>query len=254
VDAGLRDSSGYAPWKAATDILVALVLLVLAAPVILVAALLVKLTSRGPAFYSQVRLGRGGRTFRIYKLRSMRHNCERQSGPCWSTTGDPRITWLGRVLRPLHIDELPQLWNVLRGEMSLVGPRPERPEFAPALANHIPFYGARLQVRPGITGLAQVQLPADTDLASVRRKLAYDVYYVQHYSPWLDLQILVATGWYAVRLPYVLIRGLTGLPRSAAIEQCYERLNVRARFAAPLCRPDSDPDLLSLQAAPCLEV
>ena len=141
----------------------------MAAPFIFVAALLVKLTSRGPAFYSQVRLGLDGRPFYIRKLRTMYHNCERLSGPCWSTANDCRITPVGRFLRRSHIDELPQLWNVLCGEMSLVGPRPERPELIPTLARSIPGYRHRLEVRPGVTGLAQIQLPPDTDLDSVRR-------------------------------------------------------------------------------------
>src|SRR5207248_4660391 len=141
------------------------------------AMLLVKLTSPGPMLYTQTRLGRRGRPFTIYKIRTMLHDCESLTGPQWSTPGDTRITRVGRWLRRTHIDELPQLWNVLRGDMSLVGPRPERPEFIPELENAIPFYRDRLLVRPGITGLAQVQLPPDTDMDSVRRQLAHDIYY-----------------------------------------------------------------------------
>src|SRR5438552_3957175 len=173
--------------KVAMDWTLSLALLILAAPLVLLAALAVKLTSRGPIFYSQTRLGRGGQPYTIYKIRTMLHNCESKSGACWSTAGDPRITLVGRFLRRTHVDELPQLWNVLRGEMSLVGPRPERPEFVTTLEVVIPHYRARLAVRPGITGLGQVQLPADTDLTSVRRKLAYDLYYVRQLSLWLDL-------------------------------------------------------------------
>ena len=138
-----------------------------------VAAIVVKLTSRGPAFYTQIRLGQDGRAYAIYKLRTMTHDCEKLSGPQWSKKGDCRVTAVGRLLRRSHLDELPQLWNVLRGEMSLIGPRPERPEFVPRLERSLPHYRARLHVRPGVTGLAQVQLPPDTDLGSVRRKLAY---------------------------------------------------------------------------------
>src|SRR6266404_2021348 len=151
---GLAERDWYWRVKPWLDVLFALFLLVLAAPFILVAALLVKLTSRGPAFYSQVRLGLGGKPFSIRKLRTMYHNCERLSGPCWSSANDSRITPVGRFLRRSHIDELPQLWNVLCGEMSLVGPRPERPELIPTLARSIPGYRHRLEVRPGVTGLA----------------------------------------------------------------------------------------------------
>jgi lipopolysaccharide/colanic/teichoic acid biosynthesis glycosyltransferase len=181
---------GYAGCKAALDFTAALALFVLSAPLLLVLALLVRLTSRGPAFYTQIRVGRHGRPFKIYKLRTMTHACERQTGPRWSPPGDSRVTPFGRFLRKTHLDELPQLLNVLKGDMSLVGPRPERPEFFPALEQEIPRYRERLQVRPGVTGLAQVQLPPDTDLDSVRRKLAYDLYYIRHLGPWLDLRII----------------------------------------------------------------
>src|SRR5205814_291249 len=115
---------------------------------------LVRITSRGPAFYTQTRLGLRGRTFTIYKLRSMYEYCENHSGPLWSSKDDPRVTPLGRFIRRTHIDELPQLWNILRGDMSLIGPRPERPEFLPKLETIVPRYRERLRVRPGVTGLA----------------------------------------------------------------------------------------------------
>jgi lipopolysaccharide/colanic/teichoic acid biosynthesis glycosyltransferase len=201
-------------------------LLVLAAPIILLAAVLVKLTSRGPVFYTQTRLGLDGREYIIYKLRSMFHNCERHSGACWSTAGDPRITPVGRWLRRLHIDELPQLWNVLRGDMSLVGPRPERPEFIPHLEEALPLYRLRRAVAPGVTGLAQVQLPPDTDLESVRRKLAYDLYYVYNGNPWLDLQLLAATAIHVMGVPYSLIGKFLFLPRSEKVERVYQSLTL----------------------------
>src|SRR5205823_316253 len=115
----------------------------------------------------------------------------------WSIPGDPRVTLIGQVLRRTHLDELPQLLNVLRGDMSLIGPRPERPEFLPELEAAFPRYRDRLAVRPGVTGLAQVQLPADSDLDSVREKLRHDLYYIQHLGPWLDLRILICTAFYA---------------------------------------------------------
>jgi lipopolysaccharide/colanic/teichoic acid biosynthesis glycosyltransferase len=221
----LRRPVWYDPWKVAVEFCACLLMLVLAAPIVLLAALLVKLTSRGPAFYTQTRLGLGGREYPIYKLRTMFHNCERQSGARWSTAGDPRITWLGRWLRRTHIDELPQLWNVLRGEMSLVGPRPERPEFIPHLEEALPLYHLRREVRPGVTGLAQVQLAPDTDLESVRRKLAYDLYYVQNRSPWLDLQLLAATAIHVLGVPYALIGKFLLLPGSRRIEVLYRNLS-----------------------------
>jgi lipopolysaccharide/colanic/teichoic acid biosynthesis glycosyltransferase len=186
-------SGWYAYFRRAADFTLALVLLVATAPLVGLAALLVKLTSRGPAFYSQTRVGRGGRPFMIYKIRSMYHDCERDGGARWCRPDDPRILPLGYFLRRLHLDELPQLWNVLRGDMSLIGPRPERPEFVPQLGAALPRYGERLGVRPGLTGLAQLHLPPDTDLESVCRKLAHDLYYIQNLGPWLDLRLLLAT-------------------------------------------------------------
>jgi lipopolysaccharide/colanic/teichoic acid biosynthesis glycosyltransferase len=158
-------------WKRAVDRSFALALLVVTAPFLGLSMLLVKLTSPGPAIYSQTRLGKNGRPFTIYKIRSMTHNCEGQSVARWSTPGDMRVTPVGRFLRLSHLDELPQLWNVLRGDMSLVGPRPEPPEFVPQLERQIPHYRERLRVLPGLTGLAQFHLPPDTDMASVARKL-----------------------------------------------------------------------------------
>jgi lipopolysaccharide/colanic/teichoic acid biosynthesis glycosyltransferase len=193
--------SWYVEGKVVFDFVVSLVLFILALPVLLLTALLVKLTSRGPALYSQVRLGKNGRPYAMYKFRTMAHDCEKFSGACWSRPGDPRVTALGRMLRATHLDELPQLWNILRGEMSLIGPRPERPEFVPALARAIPSYRGRLQVRPGITGLAQVQLPPDTDIAAVRRKLAHDLYYIRHLSWWLDIRILACTVLHLSGIP-----------------------------------------------------
>ena len=205
----------YLPLKYGSDFVLALLLTVVALPVVALAALAVKLTSRGPAFYTQTRIGRGGRTFTIYKIRSMIHNCESLTGPRWSMPGDPRVTPVGWFLRATHLDELPQLLNVLRGEMSLIGPRPERPEFVPKLEREVPGYKQRLLVRPGVTGLAQVQLPPDTDVDSVRRKLAHDLYYIAHISPWLDLRLLLCTAFYAFGVPFRVLSRLLGVPASA---------------------------------------
>lgn len=205
-------TNGYYRWKARVDFVLALFLLILSAPVILVAAALVKLTSCGPAFYSQTRLGLNGVPYRILKLRTMVHNCEKLSGPRWATVNDPRITAVGRFLRRTHFDELPQLWNVLRGDMSLVGPRPERPEFVPALDHAIPHYRQRLSVRPGVTGLAQIQLPADSDLDSVRRKLTCDLYYIQQASFALDFKVLMSTAFHVLGVPFSVAKALFRVP------------------------------------------
>ena len=223
----------YAPCKAALDFALACVLTVLALPVILLAALVVKLTSKGPAFYTQQRVGRGGKTFTILKLRTMVDKCESVSGPRWSVPGDPRVTRVGWLLRKTHIDELPQLWNVLKGDMSLVGPRPERPEFVPQLEKQLPAYRQRLNVRPGVTGLAQVQLPPDTDVESVRRKLAHDLYYIRHLSPWLDLKLLICTAFYSLGAPFALLSRALGVPASAKIERATRDLVPDA----PVVRP-----------------
>ena len=198
--------------KSAVDFVLALTLFVLSLPIIMLCAVMVKLGSAGPILYSQVRLGKNGRPFRIFKLRTMREDAERHSGACWSTKGDPRVTAFGRFLRKTHLDELPQLWNVLRGDMSLVGPRPERPEFVPTLERAIPPYRDRLLVKPGVTGLAQVRLPADTDLESVRRKLSYDLHYVRHANLWLDLRLLICTAFHMLSVPYSVLGRLFGLP------------------------------------------
>jgi lipopolysaccharide/colanic/teichoic acid biosynthesis glycosyltransferase len=227
----------YLRAKLLLDFALALLLALPALPVVLLAALAVKLTSRGPAFYSQRRLGRHGRPFTIYKLRTMIHNCESLTGPRWSMPGDPRITPVGWVLRHTHLDELPQLLNVLKGDMSLIGPRPERPEFVPELERALPAYRQRLQVRPGVTGLGQVQLPPDTDLGSVRRKLAHDLYYIRHLSPWLDLRLLVCTAFHALGLPPGVVARTLGIPDSRAVERAVhdvvgEVLPVRSRLSA----------------------
>lgn len=189
------------------------VLLLLALPVIGVLALLVRLTSSGPAIYRQRRLGLRGSEFVLYKIRTMRHNAEAHTGPVWCAANDRRVTPIGRFLRWSHLDELPQLYNVARGEMCLVGPRPERPEIANRLEARVPLYGRRLAVLPGITGLAQVRLPADSDVQSVRRKLALDLAYIRHGSLGLDLRILAATALKVVGCPAAIRQRLLRLDR-----------------------------------------
>jgi lipopolysaccharide/colanic/teichoic acid biosynthesis glycosyltransferase len=219
----------YLACKSVLDRMVAAVLLIAAAPVIAILAVLVKLTSRGPAFYTQTRVGKQGRHFTIYKIRTMVNNCESLTGPRWSIPGDPRVTGLGKFLRLTHLDELPQLVNVLRGDMSLIGPRPERPEFLPELIQAYPAYPERLRIRPGVTGFAQVQLPADSDLEGVGRKLAYDLFYVEQANPWLDLRILLATALYVARVPYQTLGWLIGLPGPETVED-----QIQAPMAARL--------------------
>lgn len=216
----------YAASRDVADRSLAFLLLVLTAPVMLFGAALVKLTSRGPVIYQQKRLGLHGEVFTIYKLRTMVNNCEQVSGPRWAVVGDTRVTRVGAFLRRTHIDELPQLWNIVRGEMSLVGPRPERPEFVAVLQEAIPQYKARLRVRPGLTGLAQVQLAADTDLECVRRKLAYDLYYLSRAGFGLDLRILLSTALHLMRVPFEWLRVLFGLPEESVVRAAFQAVEL----------------------------
>ena len=163
------------------------------APVLLGLAALVRMTSPGPAFYHQTRVGLRGQLFRVHKIRTMRVDAEAGTGPTWAQPGDTRTTTVGRWLRRSRLDELPQLWNVLIGEMSLVGPRPERPEFVAGLQATLPFYGERHAVRPGLTGWAQVRYTYAASVEDAAQKLQYDLYYVKNLSIALDLIILVET-------------------------------------------------------------
>jgi lipopolysaccharide/colanic/teichoic acid biosynthesis glycosyltransferase len=184
----------YAPFKRFFDI----VLTVITAPIWAVMGALitvaVKMDSRGPAIYRQRRVGRGGEVFTLYKFRTMVLDAER-NGPQFAAVGDDRLTRVGRLLRRFRIDEIPQLLNVLKGDLSLVGPRPERPEFTELFEQSIPFYAYRTIVRPGVTGWAQVNYGYADDEADTIEKLTYDLYYVKHMSPWLDLQILGRSVW-----------------------------------------------------------
>lgn len=202
----------YLAFKPVLDAVLAALLLFLTAPLVLLGALLVRLTSRGAAFYTQERMGRDGQPFVIYKLRTMYLNSEAATGAVWSYAGDPRVTPLGRILRATHIDEFPQLLNVLWGEMSLSGPRPERPEIVENLRSRIEGYTERLRVRPGITGLAQVQLPPDTCLEEVRQKLVCDRYYIEHLNAALDLRIMLCTGLFLCGVPLIWSRRWLRIP------------------------------------------
>lgn len=187
--AGQRLSKGA---KRLFDIIASLAVLVLTLPVLLLAALAVKLDSRGPALYRQTRVGLYGETYRINKLRSMRIDAE-ANGAVWAAENDPRVTRIGRFIRATRIDELPQLWNVLKGEMSFVGPRPERPEFVADLEQQIAFYAERHMVKPGLTGWAQVNYPYGASIDDARAKLEFDLYYAKNYTPFLDIVILLQT-------------------------------------------------------------
>lgn len=182
----------YQGVKRFIDIAVSSIGLVVAAPLIVLAAIVIKLESKGSVFYSQVRTGRFGRSFRIYKLRSMASNSE-ANGAQWAVKNDSRITAVGKILRKTRLDELPQFWNVLKGEMSLIGPRPERPEFVSELSEQIPFYQQRHLVKPGLSGWAQVNYPYGASVEDAYNKLTYDFYYIKNASLALDLQIVLRT-------------------------------------------------------------
>ncbi|HEX3558996.1 MAG TPA: TIGR03013 family XrtA/PEP-CTERM system glycosyltransferase [Pyrinomonadaceae bacterium] len=172
---------------------VALVGALLSLPVALLAAVLIKLDSRGPIFYAQERVGKNGRTFRVYKFRSMRVDAEK-NGPVWaSRAGDDRATRVGRVIRKIRVDEIPQFWNILRGEMNFVGPRPERPHFVSQLAEEIPFYEQRHLIPPGLTGWAQIKYPYGASIEDARQKLQYDLYYIKNQGLLLDAVIMFET-------------------------------------------------------------
>jgi sugar transferase (PEP-CTERM system associated) len=193
--AGFASSRLFSMVKRAMDIAAGGLGLLIAGPIILVLAAAVKLTSPGPAFYSQRRVGRQGRVFSVYKLRSMCVDAERDSGPVWaSRAGDARVTTLGNIMRRTRLDELPQLWNILIGEMSLVGPRPERPEFVQMLSKDIPFYGQRHTIKPGLTGWAQVRYTYGASREDALEKLQYDLFYIKHMSVKLDLFIIIETA------------------------------------------------------------
>jgi sugar transferase (PEP-CTERM system associated) len=190
---GFRQPALYLAAKRALDVVAALVLLAVSFPVLVLVALAIKIESAGPVLFAQERVGHHGRTFTLFKFRSMRQDAEAQSGPVWAGENDARITPLGRVLRKCRLDELPQIWNVLRGEMSFVGPRPERPYFVSLLRDQIPFYDLRHYVRPGITGWAQVSYPYGASVEDAYQKLQYDLYYAKHASLGFDVAILLKT-------------------------------------------------------------
>ena len=186
-------SSDYKNWKRSFDVIAASVLLVILSPVIAISVLLVRFTSIGPVMIFQKRLTENGRVFTMFKLRTMRYDAESSSGAIWASANDPRITGLGKFLRALRLDELPQLFNVLKGDMSLIGPRPERPELSKYLTSELPSFNKRLKVKAGITGLAQTSNGYVSTIQSYRKKLALDIVYINKCSFLLDLKIALKT-------------------------------------------------------------
>ena len=179
-------------FKRIVDIVLSGLILILYSPLLLISIILIKLTSKGPVFYKQERVGRNEKVFTMYKFRSMVQNAE-EYGPEWAGEDDPRITGVGKILRKMYIDEIPQVINVLKNEMSIVGPRPERPYFVTKLKNEIPYYYKRLSVKPGITGWAQIKHKYDSSLEDVKEKLQYDFYYIENMSLKLDFKIMINT-------------------------------------------------------------
>ena len=175
------------------DLLLAGLLLALTGPILLLAAVAVRLNSPGPIFFRQERVGEGGRTFTLLKFRTMVENAEAETGPVWTNDHDPRITGVGRWLRKNRLDEIPQIWNVVRGEMSFIGPRPERPHFVAQLQEKIPYYTERHSIKPGITGWAQVRYQYGASIEDAEEKLQYDLYYVKNMSHFLDALILLSS-------------------------------------------------------------
>lgn len=190
---GFRASRGTRSLKRMLDLALSLLGAILGAPLMALTALAIKLDSRGPALYSQERVGENGRVFTVFKFRSMRTDAEQAGRPIWAADQDDRVTRVGRFIRKARLDELPQLWNVLRGDMSFVGPRPERPFFVEQLAREIPFYMQRHAVKPGLTGWAQVKYQYGSSIEDAMEKLRYDLYYIKHLSVFFDLTIVLDT-------------------------------------------------------------
>lgn len=183
----------FQEFKRCFDIVVSVVGLIITLPILATTAIFIKIVSPGPAFFKQDRVGIGGNLFKIYKLRTMRVDAEEMTGPMWAQEDDPRLIKFGKMIRKSHIDELPQLVNVLKGEMSIVGPRPERPEFVKTLSEHISEYQKRLDVKPGITGLAQVWHKYDETIKDVKKKIKLDLLYIRKMCLWVDMRILAST-------------------------------------------------------------
>ncbi len=188
-----RDTRLKIAFRDFVHISMALIGLIISSPIALVTAVFIKLESKGPVFYRQERVGLNGKSFNVIKFRSMRTDAEKDGKPVWATTNDDRTTFVGKIIRKIRIDEIPQFWNIIKGEMSFVGPRPERPHFVAQLADEIPFYDHRHLVAPGLTGWAQIKYPYGASVEDARRKLQYDLYYIKNQSLALDLVIVFET-------------------------------------------------------------
>ena len=223
--------SPYFRYKWYVDVFVTIITLPIIGSMILIFMLLVKLTSKGPVIYSQVRTTKDGKTFKMYKIRSMVVDAESKTGAVWAGAGekDPRITPVGRFMRRIHIDELTQIYNVWRGEMYVIGPRPERPEFVEKLKNEVPGYAKRIEVLPGMTGFAQLNLAADTDLDDVRRKLVLDYEYMEKASLWFDLKIYLGTAFQFFKSRYFdrLPLRMSGILRNPEDSPWAEKLGLK---------------------------
>ncbi|MDM4018861.1 sugar transferase [Roseiconus lacunae] len=217
-----RARARYFRRKYFTDRLIATTLFVVSGPVIAMLIVLVRSTSKGPGIYKQKRLGLHGKEFNVYKLRSMRIDAEANGKPVWCTKNDSRITRVGAFLRKTHLDELPQLWNVMRGDMSLTGPRPERPEICEKLAVLIDGYYSRNAVRPGVTGLAQINLEPDQTVGDVRRKQFLDLNYIENASFALDAKMLMATLLRVIGIRGGVAMKMLGLCRLKLVRECVE--------------------------------
>lgn len=190
---GFRRSTAFIVIRRALSITISLVGLILALPLLPLIVLAIRCDSKGPVFYTQTRVGKGGRTFKVVKFRTMRQDAEAATGPQWAGDNDPRVTRVGKFLRSSRLDEIPQLWCVLKGDMAFVGPRPERPEFIEMLSKEIPYYGVRHMVRPGLTGWAQVKYKYGATVEDSREKLQYDLFYIKNASIGLDMLIMFQT-------------------------------------------------------------
>ena len=183
----------YSLTKRTIDITGSVIALILFSPILLLTALLIKLTSKGPIFYTQTRVGKDGQNFEIYKFRTMKVDAEKATGPVWAAKNDNRLIPAGKFIRKAHLDEIPQFINVIKGDMSIIGPRPERPIFVEKFKSEISDYGKRLEVKPGITGLAQVWHHYDETIDDVRKKIKYDILYIKKMCFWTDMRILART-------------------------------------------------------------
>jgi len=194
--------STYYRFKWYVDVFISIATLPVIGSLILLFMLLTKLTSKGPVLYSQIRCSKDGKPFKMYKIRSMVIDAESRGGAVWAGKRDPRVTAVGRFMRRFHLDELPQIWNVWCGEMTVIGPRPERPEIIDQLKKEITCYEHRMLVLPGLTGYAQLNRPSDTDLRDVRKKLILDLEYIEKASFWFDMRILLGTAFKFVRIKH----------------------------------------------------